>query len=292
MNPDWVRRKGTAFRNAWLDLYGSPPSIHAGVLGLSVATHETMCGDAWKGPDGILGTQDDEHNWGATTLRALNGDERIVLAAKARELLGEHELASLDANSRIEFSSNPPPWRYVWIDNANGKRRELNELERAAVAPLLPSVGTGHEIRAKRAHETLLAGLPDCPAGNPADGRHGAIHCDSSPGLGAYFVWFAAFPSDVEGCAYFLRILAGRLGAPKAAKGVLERESGTEQELAQAMYGAHYFTGFHDPKKTYTATDGRSMLGAQMNIDAYASALRKLTPGIRAALQTEPLNVA
>lgn len=209
------RSKADAFVDGWRAEYGGEtPPLHAVILGLSVAQHETHCGDSWPGPDGLVGTEDDENNWGATTLRALNAAERAVLAK----------------------------------------------------AGLAPTVGPGHNERAKAAMDALRAsGLP-LP--------QGVIHCDSSPRLGPYFVFFASFPTPWEGARYFVHLLCGS-GGKRPAHAVLLDPAGTEQQLADAMYRAGYYTGFNDPKQPG---------GAQKNVDAYAGSLRAISPGVRAGL--------
>lgn len=63
--------KATAFATAWQNTFKTPPSFWCVALGLSVAQHETFCGDAWPG----------EHNWGAVQLGGLNPAEEAVLKA-------------------------------------------------------------------------------------------------------------------------------------------------------------------------------------------------------------------
>lgn len=208
MKPDRIRLKARAYREAWRQRFGAEPSQHNQSLALAVAIHETNAGDSWKGPDALLDTADDEHNWGATTLRALNHDERVVLAR----------------------------------------------------AGIVPTVGPGHVQAAKDATAAIVA------AGLPLP--QGAIHCDSAPTIGPYFVYFATFPTDVEGAAYFIRLLCVRKdGSLKAAYDVLQREHGTAHELAAAMYNAGYYTGFH--KRHAILADGRT--GDQANIDDFAN---------------------
>lgn len=261
MKAERIRKKATAYAEAWRSRFGAEPSTHNIELALSVAIHETQAGDAWRGPDGILDTEDDEHNWGATTLRALNQDERLILAATARQLLANAGLA--DRGDRIEFPSN----RYVWI-NDSGKTLPLLPEEIEAVKPITPTVGKGHEERAKLAMKALRESEISLPAAT--------IHCDSAPAIGPYFVWFAAFPTDVDGAAYFIRLLCLRKdGSFKAAKAILESAGGTAHDLAAAMYAVGYYTGFNDPKQPG---------GAQKNIDAYAKGINGVLPSVRAAL--------
>lgn len=230
--------KADAFVHAWRMNYGDDPSLQAVVLGLSVAQHETRAGDAWPGADGVVGTADDENNWGATTLRALNAEERAVLKA----------------------------------------------------AGITPTVGAGHEARAKAAQAAIqAAGLP-MPQAN--------IHCDSAPSLGPYFVWFAAFSNPIDGAAYFLKLLCG-LKTRKMAYSVLT-QGGNEVQLATAMYLAGYYTGFYKKASEYVRTGNgwREMKpgetlptgavtkkGSDLNIAAYAGALQNITPSIRLALK-------
>lgn len=228
LTPAWYQDKADSLVHAWRMNYGVDPSLRGITLALSVAIFETRAGDAWPG----------EHNWGATTLRALNAAEKAAVKA----------------------------------------------------AGVVPTVGSGHPERAKAAQAAIVAaGLP-LPQGN--------IHCDSAPSIGAYFVWFASFPNDVEGAAYFLKLLAG-LTQPKPARAVLMSDTGTEVQLATAMYFSGYYTGFYKKASMYvrtgtgwkelaegeTAPEGSAVRkGADLNIAAYSSGLQKITPGIRQAL--------
>lgn len=237
MNPSWYQNKADAIVHAWRMNYGDDPPLNAVVLALSVAIFETRAGDAWPGPDGVLGTADDEHNYGSTTLRALNAAEKAAVKA----------------------------------------------------AGIYPTVGAGHEARAKAAQAAIVAaGLP-LPQGN--------IHCDSAPNIGPYFVYFASFHTDADGAAYFLKLLAG-LKTRKVAYGVLT-QGGNEVSLATAMYLANYYTGFFKKTSYYVLESGKwreikgdEMLlglptkkGSDLNIAAYAGALQRITPTIRLALK-------
>jgi hypothetical protein len=62
--------KAAAYAAGWTSSFQSPPTIWNVVLGLSVAQHETYCGDAWQG----------EHNWGAVQLGGLSPDEKQCLS--------------------------------------------------------------------------------------------------------------------------------------------------------------------------------------------------------------------
>jgi peptidoglycan hydrolase-like protein with peptidoglycan-binding domain len=84
----------------------------------------------------------------------------------------------------------------------------ITPLEAEALAALTPTVSQGHESRAREVNRLIGEALPTSPAGaTPAstkkfpDGAYGTIHCDSHPGLGPFFVWFASFATpkpDVE----------------------------------------------------------------------------------------------
>lgn len=95
-----------------------------------------------------------------------------------------------------------------------------------------------------------------------------ALHVDSSPGRGYYFVYFWAFDNDVHGAEFFIRTLA--IARPECRK-ILESDAGSEADLARAMYDSHYYEGFHksDPIS---------------NIEDYAKGLSGITPSIRSAL--------
>lgn len=194
-------QKAQAYCDAWKKVFDEEPSVGNVVLGLSVAQHETRCGDIWPG----------EHNWGAVQKRRLSAEEKKALS---------------------EAGVSPAP------------------------------------VNVPRARDVLRdAGLAE---------DHGALHCDSSPTLpkpGWYFVYFWAFPNDAEGAVKFVKILAGQRAGCRA---VLER-TGTEQDLAAAMYSSKYYEGFHDP----STGDGRAA-----NVSDYASALRRIRHEIFFALES------
>jgi hypothetical protein len=263
-------QKANAFVTAWRRRFGNDPTQHAVVLGLSVAQHETRCGDAWPGPDKIPNTADDENNWGACTFRAVNAAEYAAIAQQASQQLTASGQA---LRGTLTFQGTHV---VVWV-TPTGQKLPLNQAELAQVAPWLPTVGAGHNQRAANAEAAILASGLGLASGSLAGITvpRAHIHCDSRPVSGGnvpYFVWFAAFATPADGCEYFLHLLAGN---GKPAKAVLDNPAGTEQQLASAMYSKGYFTGFHDPK----TAEGR-----QANIDAYAGSLRAITPSIRYAL--------
>lgn len=78
---DRLKRKATALADAWKRRYGVTPAKHTVILALCPPSAETKLGDSWPGPDGVVGTQDDENNWGATTFRQLNAAEAAAVKA-------------------------------------------------------------------------------------------------------------------------------------------------------------------------------------------------------------------
>lgn len=200
--------KGNAYADGWKTLFGVFPSLWNTSLGLSVAQHETQCGDAWQ-TDGLS-----EHNWGAVQKRKLTPAEHAAILAAGVHLL------------------------------PHGSVKEAL----AAVAPA-------------RAALAAAGFVPD----------HEALHVDSNPGPGWYFCFFWAFPTDAEGAAKFVHVLAEQRASCK----LLLQNQGSVAELAAAMYATHYYTGFHDP---------HAPGGAQANIDDYANDLRPLFETIMGAL--------
>jgi len=72
-----------------------------------------------------------------------------------------------------------------------------------------------------------------------ATGPDEALHIDDGP-TGKYFVWFWAFPNDVEAAKKFLStLIANRPGV----RAVID--AGTAGDVARAMYQSKYFTGVH-----------------------------------------------
>lgn len=80
MTTERWHKKADALSAAWTARYGSVLPVAGIAVGLGPAQLETRCGDAWPGPDGLVGTDDDERNWGACTLRGLNAEERKAVA--------------------------------------------------------------------------------------------------------------------------------------------------------------------------------------------------------------------
>lgn len=106
MDPKIARwhRKADALAAAWERRNGALPAKHTVLLALCPPSAETRCGDSWPGPDGELGTQDDENNWGATTARSLNAEE--LAAVKAAGIVATvgpgHVVAAKAAQAALE----------------------------------------------------------------------------------------------------------------------------------------------------------------------------------------------
>ncbi len=320
---DWILSKCDAYREGWRRNFATLPSHENAALGVSVAWHETRCGDAWPG----------EYNWGAATLRSLNSAEQWLLATHAIKLMidagftlrgdrlgfdnfmyrwqryqsgpafdivqmqtalglvpdgvfGSKSKAALEA-WKAEYPDFPPEMMWPMVR----ERLPLNSEELAIVRSVTPSVGKGHAERAAEAMRVLA----EATAGTGYTLPKAVIHCDSTPERGAYFVWFRRGDDDADGAAYFVRLLAGNVEKPRASKVVLLR-GGTPHELAEAMYAAGYYTGFFKRDEIYP--DGKT--GRQKNIDAYAGRIAANYPTVLATLRsrgdgnsdTEPMLMA
>jgi hypothetical protein len=105
------------------------------------------------------------------------------------------------------------------------------------------------------------------------------MHTDVHPGGVRYHTWFAAFPDDVAGAAYYLKIAWRMAGA------VLACEQATATDFATACYVHGYFEGVHPGARPV----GRRTLPLTppeaANVADYASAMNKVLPEIDAALQ-------
>jgi len=133
----------------------------------------------------------------------------------------------------------------------------------------------------------LATELPNCPAGSePTDGKRGAIHCDSHPGLGPFFVWFAAFRDpakaneldEIDSWVYYLKILARSPGERAALA------AGDPAAMARSMYAQGYYGGFHVKDRDYVQADGTTVKGAELNIRDYTRVIARQAPSVRAAL--------
>ena len=128
--------------------------------------------------------------------------------------------------------------------------------------------------------DTLKAG--DKFPGNPG----GVLHVDTHPtsaGSIPYAVWFAAFPTRVDGIAYFLKVLW------RCSKAAPEADGATAATVAQAMYASPpdaggYYEGWKPgarPPSQRTQPLTAPELG---NISDYAGAVDKCLAMINAVL--------
>lgn len=130
----------------------------------------------------------------------------------------------------------------------------------------------------------------------------GALHVDTHPGpRGAvpYPVWFAAFPTRVEGVSYFLKIFV-RLSlittTPLAiapadvglhahmfeadpshplSESAAAVDGATAHDVAAAMYRHGYYEGFAAGARPLAQRTGAFTVPEQLNVDAYAAAMTR-----------------
>jgi hypothetical protein len=139
-----------------------------------------------------------------------------------------------------------------------------------------------------RTDEKAIAGTPPDPRKNPervyearralataglAEPR-GALHVDSSPGKGWYWVYFRRWPDDMTGAEDFVHVLAEQSVNTRKAL-----ETGTPEAVARAMYARKYYEGRHVPTETYHTPDG-DFLGAELNVRDYARAIARNRPSL------------
>lgn len=123
--------------------------------------------------------------------------------------------------------------------------------------------GLTSDEQAKLASGELQAGarLP----GNPGF----VLHYDTNPDKGGakYAVWFVAFPTQVDGIVYYLKVLTGK------ALSVLIDPSGTLRQLATAMYLGGYYQGRHAGARPYYKRSYPLLDAEKANINDYTSAI-------------------
>jgi hypothetical protein len=185
--------KATSYATAHQQVMGAFPSKHHVELALSVAQHESGCGDELAG------------NWGATTVEGLSSADAAALKA-------------------------------------------------AGISP------------------DIAADLPRAQALLGA--RHGLVLWrDYSKASGWYFTWFFKPANDVDGAAYFVKVLVQR--RPGCAA-VLNNPAGTTKQLAAGMYATSYFLG--------TRAHDHGGPGDAQNIAEYEHGLDLVEPAIVTAL--------
>lgn len=154
-------------------------------------------------------------------------------------------------------------------------RRGLSQADQAAlsaagVVPVLqPS--TQRHVSESLATEALRAAGIDPP--------DAAIHVDSRPPGKVYFTWFAKFPDDAAGAAYFASFF--RTAAEK--QGLAD---GSPAEEAWAMFAAHYYTGTHLDDPSANVADYLRAIDPFFR--AALAALEGWTPGADPPVYTEP----
>jgi hypothetical protein len=151
------------------------------------------------------------------------------------------------------------------------QKRTLNVQERAALSRA-GITANPHNVAAARGTIAQAIANGSCP---PLD--HEALHVDSSPVTGWYFVYFWAFATDEGGATLFVHVLAEqRASCRLTLEGAQDATLvGDAYKLAATMYQTHYYEGVHNPHQPG---------GAQANINDYAQALQGLVPGIAVAL--------
>jgi hypothetical protein len=107
-------------------------------------------------------------------------------------------------------------------------------------------------------------------AGDFTPSRDGVLHVDTHPspsGPVPYPVWFAAFPTRVEGIAHFLKVL-WRLSSSYA-----DDPAATPFGLADAMYQHGYYEGAHPGARPVGKRAYPLNAGEQANVTDYANAI-------------------
>jgi hypothetical protein len=105
--------------------------------------------------------------------------------------------------------------------------------------------------------------------GNPG----GILKVDTTPtptGPRTYPVWFATFPTEVDGIIYFLKVL---FGYRHGCKAVADDDEGSLEQLAGAMYSTGYYEGFVSGARPLDERIPPFNQAEQANVDAYTSAL-------------------
>jgi hypothetical protein len=119
----------------------------------------------------------------------------------------------------------------------------------------------GGEASVKAARAILAPTAPD-----------EALHIDDSP-HGKYFVWFYAFPSDVEAAKKFLTTL---IANRPVVRSVIDQ--GTAADVARAMYDSKYYTGVHKDAASNVADYAKNVAAKASTIES-ALSLAGWNPG-------------
>lgn len=109
----------------------------------------------------------------------------------------------------------------------------------------------------------------------------GFLHADSTPtptGPRWYSVWFAAFPDDVKGASYFLKVVLRMLLES------VNDPSLTAESYATSCYLHGYYEGVHAGARPVGQRAVPLNPGELANIRDYSGAMELLVPGITKAL--------
>jgi hypothetical protein len=123
----------------------------------------------------------------------------------------------------------------------------------------------------------------DGTSGGPhrADDR-GILQVDSHPGGTTFRVWFASFPDDVAGAAYFLRIVA------RSCRALLATADATPAAYAQALYLGCYYEGTHTGARPCGHRTLPLNAGEQGNVDAYTAVVARCSATLATLLEQAP----
>lgn len=100
--------KANAFAAGWAEEFGYGAPLHAVVMALAIAQHETRCGDSWPGTS----------NWGATQLRPLTPEERLCLSSIGLQAAPANVEA---ARARLTAQGFSEPAGELHVDSSPGK---------------------------------------------------------------------------------------------------------------------------------------------------------------------------
>jgi hypothetical protein len=169
----------------------------------------------------------------------------------------------------------------AWPNEFNWGALQLRTLRIGEIAALTGIVPSPANVKAARV--ALVAGVA---AGAFSDEPNGALHVDSSPGKGWYWVFFRKCANDIDGASFFIQVLCGnRPGCLSILKSATQDWHSDCFDLASAMYATHYFEGFRIPTQMYTGPDGKQVTGVVMNELDYSGSLEKIAPIVFDALQ-------
>jgi hypothetical protein len=156
--------------------------------------------------------------------------------------------------------------------------RSPNKAELAVIADagLTPSPSTVAAARAALAAAAAAGTIQHDP--------NGALHVDSSPGLGWYWMFFRAFPSDAAGADYFVNVLARERDGVRAVLAPATDPLASAPAVVGMMYLSGYFEGNHPGARPVKERKLPFTPPEQRNVDDYVGSVTALIPGIQIAL--------